>query len=79
MAPKARKIIKKVSFVFMQKLAASVSLLSLLVITAAGIMGGSRIITITYRAALVVVVIGILTRILIKILENYEEMNSGKG
>lgn len=79
MAPKAKKIVKRVSFVFMQKLAAAVSLLALLVITIAGIMGGSRIITISYRAALVVVVVGILTRIIIKILENYEEMNSGKG
>jgi hypothetical protein len=78
-APKAKKIVKRVSFVFMQKLAAAVSLLALLVITIAGIMGGSRIITISYRAALVVVVVGILTRIIIKILENYEEMNSGKG
>ena len=79
MAAETKRVIKRVSFVFMQKLAAAVSLLALLVITIAGIMGGSRIITITYRASVVVVVVGILTRILIKILENYEEMNSGKG
>ena len=79
MATEAKKVIKKVSFVFMQKLTAAVSLLALVVITAAGIMGGSRIITITYRAALVIVVVGFLARIIIKILETYEEMNSGKG
>lgn len=79
MATETKKVIKKVSFVFMQKLTAAVSLLALVVITTAGIMGGSRIITITYRAALVIVVVGFLARIIIKILETYEEMNSGKG
>jgi hypothetical protein len=74
-----KRVIKRVSFVFMQKLAAAVSLLALVVTTLAGIMGGARIITITYRAALVIVVVGTLTRIIIKILESYEEMNSGKG
>ena len=79
MATDTNKHIKKVSFVFMQKLAAAVSLLSLVVIVAAGVMGGARVITITYRAAGVVVVIGVISRILIRILESYEEMNSGKG
>lgn len=79
MATEATKQVKKVSFVFMQKLAAAVSLLALAVIVAAGVMGGARVITITYRAAGVIVVIGVISRIVIRILESYEEMNSGKG
>jgi hypothetical protein len=65
---------KKASALFIQKLAAAVSLLALVVTTLAGIMGGARIITITYRAAVVVVVVGMLTRVLVKILESYEEI-----
>lgn len=79
MATEGRKPIKRVSFVFMQKLAVGVSLLSFVVIVAAGIMGGSRLVTITFRAAVAMWVVGVITRIIIKILESYEEMNSGKG
>lgn len=74
-----RRVTRKLNFVFLQKLAAGVSLLALTVIIAAGVMGGARTITITYRAAAVIVVIGFVTRILIRILSSYEELNSGKG
>lgn len=74
-----KKLVKKLNFIFLQKLAAGVSLLALTVIIAAGVMGGARTVTITYRAAVVIVVIGVIARVLIKILASYEELNSGKG
>lgn len=79
MAAGNKKVVKRVSFLFMQKLAASVFLLSFIVLVVGGMMGGARIITITYRAAGVLIVIGAITRVIIKILESYEEMNSGKS
>lgn len=73
-----KKLIKKTSFVYMQKLTAAVSLIAFVVIIAAGLMGEAGTIAITYRAAGVMVVIGFVSRIIIRILASYEEMNSDK-
>lgn len=78
-AKKGGKAIKRVSFVHLQKLTAGVSLIAFLVVIAAGIMGGARTITITYRACGVLLLIALVSRIIIRVLASYEEMNSGKG
>ena len=70
---------KKVNFAYVHKLTAAVSLVALVVIIAAGIMGEARTITIAYRACGAMIVIGIISRVVLKILCTYEEMNSGKA
>ncbi len=75
----SKNVKKKVSFAYVHKLAAAVSLVALIVITAAGIIGEARITTISYRACGAIFVIGIISRIVLKILCTYEEMNSGKA
>ena len=74
-----KKLVKKVSFAYIHKLTAAVSLLALVVIIGAGIMGEARTITIAYRSCGAIIVIGIISRIVLKILCTYEEMNSGKA
>lgn len=78
--PKApQRIIKKVSFVHIQKLLNSVSLLAFSVVLIAGAMHGVSVSVIAFRAIVVLSVIGVITRIVIRILSTYEEMNSGKA
>lgn len=64
--------------VLIQKLAAGVSLLALAVITAVGIVSRVSVTTIAIRATIVVIVVGFITRLLLKIVSTYEEMNSGQ-
>lgn len=73
------KLKRKVSFAYVHKLTAAVSLLALVVIIAAGIMGEAKTITIAYRACAAIIVIGVISRMVLKILCTYEEMNSGKA
>ena len=74
-----KKIIKKVSFTYLQKLAASVCLLALVVMLAGGLLAGVPVITVSYRACAVMVVVKIITRILVSVLSTYEEIDSGKA
>ncbi len=76
---KQQKLVKRVSYSYLHKLAAATSLLAFCVVIAAGVMAEARVFTIAYRAALVIVVIGVVSRILIRILATYEEMNSGQA
>ncbi len=70
--------VKKVSFVYVHKVAAAVSLLAFGVIVAAGMMAEARFITIAFRAFLVFLVVAVISRVIVSILTSYEEMNSGK-
>lgn len=79
MAAKPKKLSKKVNFASIHRFAAAVSLLAFLVIVIGGIMTETRFITITFRSIGVVLIIGIVTRIITRILASYEEMNSGKA
>jgi len=67
------------SYSFLHKLFAGVSLLVFIIIIVAGVRAEVEVTTIAYRAALVMVVIGVLSRIILKVLITYEEMNSGEG
>jgi hypothetical protein len=79
-APKGnKKIIKKVSYAYLQKLAAAVCLLAFVVMLAAGLLAGVSVITITYRACIVMVAVKVIARILVSVLTNYEEIDSGKA
>lgn len=76
---KQGKLIKRVSYGHIHRLAAATSLLAFVVVIAAGLMAEARVYTIAYRAVVVILVIGVVSRILIRILATYEEMNSGKA
>lgn len=69
---------RKVNYAYVHKLSAGVSLLALVVILFAGIMGEARTITIAYRAAGAIILIGLISRVVVRILTSYEEMQSGK-
>ena len=75
---KVKHIKRKVNFAYIHKLTAGVSLLALAVVIAAGVMGGASTVAITYRSAAVIIVIGVVARLVERILLSYEEMHSGK-
>lgn len=72
------RAVKKVSFLYVHKIAAAVSLLAFGVIVAAGMIAEARFITIAFRAFLVFLVVAVLSRVIVSILASYEEMNSGQ-
>jgi hypothetical protein len=63
---------------YLHRLAAAVCLVSFTVMLIAGLMAEVPVITIAYRACLVMIVIKIICRVVVSILITYEEMNSGK-
>ena len=69
----------RISYVGVHKLAAGVALICFSVILAAGIQAGVSIITITYRALLAILAVGLISRVVVSILATYEEIHSGKG
>jgi len=70
---------RKVSFAGLHRLAAGVALLAFLVTLIAGLMAEVRISTILLRSVLVMLAVGVISRLVITILASYEEMNSGKA
>jgi len=74
-----RRIIKRVSFVFLQKLAAAVCLLTLVVMLTAGILAGVPVFTIAFRACIAMLVVKVITRVLVGVLSSYEEIDSGEA
>ncbi len=78
MAEQGKKLIKRVHYTHVHKIAAATALLAFCVVIAAGVMAQARVFTIVYRSVAVILVIGVVSRILIRILATYEEMNSGK-
>jgi len=75
--------IKLDNFVYMHKFSAGVSVLAFFVIMAAGWRVDAplsfKIDLILFRTFVVLVAINLITRILVRILKTYEEMNSGKA
>ena len=74
-----RRIVKRVSFEYLQKLAAAVCIVALVVMLAAGILAGVPVVTVAYRACLVMIAVKIICRILVSVLATYEEIDSGKA
>jgi hypothetical protein len=79
MAKVAPKLKRKVSYAGVHRLAAATSLIAFLVVIGGGVMAQASVFSIAYRAFLVIFVIGFVSRIVIRILASYEEMNSGKA
>lgn len=76
---KDKKRVAKIKYTFIHKLAAGISLLAFIVIVAAGVRAQAGVVSITLRAFLVILAIGLISRIVIGILATSEEMNSGKA
>ncbi|MBX7144164.1 MAG: hypothetical protein K1X79_06915 [Oligoflexia bacterium] len=74
-----KKLSKKVSFAGIHKLVAGTSLIAFLVIIGGGVMARASVFSIAFRAFIAIFVIGVVSRVLIRILASYEEMNSGKA
>jgi hypothetical protein len=75
---KKKKITETHRFTLVHKFSAGVSLLSLFTVIIAGIMAEVRTITMVYRAAIVMLAVGIITRIVVKAWAAFEENNSGE-
>lgn len=67
------------SFVAVKKLFAAVQMLSFIVIMIVGLKAQVGLVTIAFRAAVVMFVILLVNRIVVKVLSGYEEINSGKA
>ncbi len=79
MAAKTLTIKKKLpSYAVLHKMMAGVALLAFCVVVVSGLRAGVYAYIIAYRAALAMVVIGIVSRIVIRVLITYEEIQSGK-
>ncbi len=77
-AKKKKKAAKGGKFVVIKKIFAGVAMLSFLVTIFAGVKADVRFITIAYRATAVMLVVFVISRVVIKVLSGYEEMNSDK-
>ena len=75
----AKRIVKKLNFLSLQKLGAAVCLLSLVVMLAAGILAEVPVVTVAFRACIAMVVVKVIFRILVSIFAAYEEIDSGKA
>ncbi|RMG42248.1 MAG: hypothetical protein D6719_06810 [Candidatus Dadabacteria bacterium] len=76
----AKKNIKvRKNYAHIHKLFAGVSLLAFLVVVISGLQAQASVFTIIIRSTIVILIIGIIGRILLRILATYEEMNSGKA
>lgn len=64
------------SFLFVHKLVSGVALLMFIVILINGIKVQASISSIVVRSGMVIIVVGMIARVLIKVLKTYQEMNS---
>lgn len=69
---------KRISYLYIQKLAAGTSLLAFFVILLSGLLAEVPLPTLLFRACIVILVIGVISRILIRVLASYEEINSSQ-
>lgn len=64
------------SFLFVHKLVSGVGLLMFIVILINGVKVEASISSIVVRSGIAIIVVGMIARVLIKILRTYQEMNS---
>jgi hypothetical protein len=76
---KTKKLVQKVNYAYVHKLSASVALLAFFVIMASGLMADASIISIVVKSFLVIIAVGLITRVVVSMLASYEEINSGKA
>lgn len=79
MAAKKSKVLKRTSFVVVQKLIAASTLLAFFTVVVIGLMANVSVVTIAIRSVVVFLVVGVVGRIVVQVLSTYEEMNSGKA
>jgi fatty acid desaturase len=79
MSKDSKPNMKTKKFPFLHKLLVAVILIAFLVIILGGFDAGVRVITITYRTSLACLLIGVVGRIVIRVLVNYEEAKGDKG
>ena len=72
---KDKKLVKKVSYVFIHKVTAAVCLLCLLVIVVAGISSNASVFSMTWRAFLAILCVKLMSVVFIKAIATYEEMD----
>ena len=77
----AEQVLKKKlpSYLFLHKLFAGVALLTFIVIIVAGLRTGLQVSTIVYRSALAMIVIAVISRVSIRVMITFEEMNSDES
>ena len=73
-----KKLSKRVKYSGLHRLIAGVSLIAFVVSILGGVMAEARITTITVRALIVMLVIAGISRIVMRVIASYEEMNGGK-
>ena len=73
-----KKKTRKTAVIAIQKIMAAVSLLSLGVVTVSGVISHVGTITIAYRAAAVILVIMMVGRVVVRILQSYEDIHGSE-
>ena len=69
---------RRVSYVYLQKLFAGVSLLAFMVVVIVGLLAQVSVVTIAFRSMIVILMVTIVSKIIVRILSTYEEINSGQ-
>ncbi|MEZ4753967.1 MAG: hypothetical protein R3A13_06595 [Bdellovibrionota bacterium] len=69
------KLVKRVSYVVVHKVAAGISLLCLLVVAVAGLSANASVFSMTWRAFIAILLVKVMSVVLIKVLATYEEMD----
>lgn len=75
---KAGKKVRRVRYTHLHKITAGMSLLAFVVMLVAGMMAEVPLITTVFRACLAIVLLGVVSRVLIRVLATYEEINSSQ-
>ena len=73
------KLTKTVRYPMIHRFLAGLSLLTFVVIIIAGVAAQARFLTITVRAAIAFLVISLISRVVLRVIASYEEMNGGEA
>lgn len=76
---KSKKVVKKVNFAPVHRLFAGVSMIGFFVVAAGGVMANLDMMTIVFRAFVVMLAVKLVSWVVIRVLASYEEINSGKA
>ena len=74
-----KKLIKTIKFPMVHKFLCSLSLICFVVVIIGGLSAQARFLTITFKAMVVMVCIALISRIVMRVISTYEEMNSGEA
>jgi hypothetical protein len=73
-----KKLTQKIRYPGVHKLLAGISLVTFIVIVIAGVAAEARFFTITIRAAIALLIISLVGRVVMQVISSYEEMNGGQ-